>query len=62
MKALPPRIGETVTVIGTVRTVEALWPDGHYRITMDVSPTVCNCDGDDGDTGHDVLCPRLVTT
>lgn len=34
-KALPPRVGETVTVTGVVRTVEALFPDGHYRIELD---------------------------
>lgn len=30
-----PRVGEEVTVAGTVRNVETLWPDGHYRITLD---------------------------
>lgn len=33
---LPPRIAEVVTVTGTVRTVETLVPEGHYRITVDV--------------------------
>lgn len=36
---LPPRIGETVAVTGVVRTVETLWPDGHYRITLDAAET-----------------------
>jgi hypothetical protein len=34
---MPPRVGEVVTVAdGTVRTVESLCPEGHYRITLDV--------------------------
>jgi hypothetical protein len=31
-----PRINQTATVTGTVRTIETLFPDGHYRITLDV--------------------------
>lgn len=31
-----PRVGEERTVHGTVRTVETLVPEGHYRITVDV--------------------------
>lgn len=31
----PPRVGEVVTVTGVVRTVETLFPDGHYRIELD---------------------------
>lgn len=31
----PPRLNETVTVTGTVRTVETLFPEGHYRVTVD---------------------------
>lgn len=38
-KGLPPRLNETVTMTGTVRTVEALFPDGHYRVTLDVDLT-----------------------
>lgn len=26
-----------------------------------IPPGECNCDGDDGETGHDLLCPRLAT-
>lgn len=32
----PPRIGDEITVEGVVRTVETLFPPGHYRITLDV--------------------------
>jgi hypothetical protein len=37
MTARPPRVGDRVAAAGTVRTVEALHPDGHYRITVDVA-------------------------
>ena len=41
---VPPRVGDVVTVTGTVRTVEALWPEGHYRITVDVAdPASARC-------------------
>lgn len=33
-----PRIGTEVAIAGTVRTVEALVPLGHLRITVDVPP------------------------
>ena len=32
------RIGDTVTVTGAVRTIEALVPEGHRRYTLDVAP------------------------
>lgn len=35
-ESVPPRIGQSVTITGTVRTVESIWPEGHYRITLDV--------------------------
>lgn len=37
-ESVPPRINEFVTVSGVVRTVESLFPEGHYRITVDVPP------------------------
>lgn len=36
---LPPRLNEIATMTGTVRTVETLFPDGHYRVTLDVDLT-----------------------
>lgn len=33
----PARVGDTAVVYGVVRSVEALVPAGHYRITLDVN-------------------------
>lgn len=35
-------VGDETTITGTVRTIEALHPDGHYRVTVDVDATQTN--------------------
>lgn len=36
MTTATPRVGDAITVSGRVRSVTALVPDGHVRITVDV--------------------------
>lgn len=45
---LPTRVGVIATVTGVVRTVEALFPPGHLRITLDAAPAPTE-DRDEGE-------------
>ena len=49
------RVGDEITVTGTVRTIEALFPPGHRRYTLDVATAPAEPDADE----REALAKRL---